>query len=118
MVDQARRRGRTSLRQVSASFTEKTHALTAGSHGRPVLDGGRELTWHAAAVARLAEQLPILDHHLAAQDHDRRPAVDFPAVPRAVVGAVEVLGAERMPDGGIEHDDVGVAARGEHALRG
>jgi hypothetical protein len=61
--------------------------VEAGSHRGAVLDGGGELARHAAAVARLAAELAILDDDLAAQDHDRRPAVHLPAVPRTVVGA-------------------------------
>ena len=58
-------------------------------------------------------------HQRTARDCHRLaggPAVHPPSVPGAVVGAVEVRGAQRAPDGGIEHDHVGVAARGERAF--
>jgi len=42
----------------------------------------------------------------------------LPALPRAVVGHVEVVARERLLERRVEQDEVGVAARREHALRG
>src|SRR5262249_22718978 len=65
-------------------------ARSPALHARPVLDLRRELRRHAAAVARLARELAVVGRQLAAQDDRRRPAVHLPAVPRAVVRAVQL----------------------------
>src|SRR5262245_5186574 len=62
----------------------------AALDGGTVLDGGGELGGHTPAVTRLREELAVGDGHLAAQDDRCRPAVHLPAVPGAVIGAVQV----------------------------
>src|SRR5262245_52674018 len=90
--------------------------LTRGSDVGAVLDGHSELAGGAAAVARAAEERAAVDRDGAAEQDDLGPAVHLPAVPRAVVGSVQVARPEGPPHGGVEHDEVRVAAHGDGAF--
>ena len=87
------------------------------SEERPREDVGVELARDEPAEARLGVQPAVLDDDAAAQDRRRRPARDRPALPRAVVAVVvQVVHRDRALDVRIPEDEVGVAARRDHAL--
>ena len=66
---------------------------------------------------RVGVQPAVLHDDAAAQDRCRRPARDVPALPRAVVAVVmQVVHRDRALDVRIPEDEVGVAARRDHAL--
>src|SRR5262249_24922860 len=69
-----------------------------------------------AAVRRIAEELAVLDDHLATQNRRDRPPVDVPALPHAVVGRVEITEAQALADTRVDHGDVGVAPRRDRTL--
>src|SRR5207244_5437492 len=68
--------------------------------------------------ARRAGMRAVTHDNLAAQYREHRPARDGPALPRAVVGHVEVVLDERLAHAGIDEYEVGVAAGRDDALLG
>src|SRR5262245_60336956 len=97
----------TRARRIVAYLSWRAPRLPAGS----VRDRGGGLAGATPPVAGAAAGLPVVDRYLAAQDDHGRPAVHLPAVPRAVVGAVKLCGAQRAAQGVIEDHEIGVAAR-------
>src|SRR5438445_7750475 len=79
-------------------------------------DHGVDAPPDEASVPRLTEHPAVVSDDPAPQEGHHRPARDLPALPRAVVGDVEVLPRERLADPGVDEDEVGVAPRRDHAL--
>src|SRR3989304_3311984 len=67
---------------------------------------------------RLTKKCSAIDHYLAAQYRHLRPTRHFMALPRAVVGFMQILDAHSTLHVWIENDEIGVAADGYCALTG
>src|SRR6516225_10463307 len=92
-----------------ASAVHKRDRAKPRSQGRSIPGSLRNLSLKILAVLRAAEILAILHHHLTPQDRHDRPGKDVVALPRGVVGLVQVCGAYLAAPCGIEDRDVGVA---------
>src|SRR5439155_12548113 len=102
---------------VAPSCVFRNQSLTPeGSADGPAENGGIDLALKQAAVGGAAQELAALGDDLAAQERHHRPARDRPPFPGAVVAHVEVLAGERPLHAGVDQDEVGVAAGGDHAL--
>src|SRR6202035_637864 len=53
---------------------------------------------HQLAEAQLGVEPPVLDDHLAAQHRHRRPSLDLPVLPGAVVGYMKILALKAPGD--------------------
>ncbi len=100
---------------------DKRIGVAVGLRRRPPPPGSAGLTDgtggdEAAGVPR-ADPVAVLHEHLSAQHGRRHAARELPAVPEAVVaGGVQLVEADRVPGRGVDEDQVGVAADGDHAL--
>src|SRR5207247_8752095 len=76
---------------------------------RPPQDLGRDPAADQPPGARVADEAAPLDDDPAAEDRGHGPALDRPALPRAVVAHVKILARERLTDRRIDEDEVRVA---------
>src|SRR3984893_11455852 len=90
----------------------KQRSFTAARalHGGARADAVGNLAGEELAVAEAREELAVLHHDLAAQDRHARPGRHFVALPRRVVGLVQILLAQYPPGARVEQHDVGVRA--------
>src|SRR5580765_2838734 len=87
-------------------------SLARRSYGRPPQHVARDPPPEPATGVGLPDEGAVVDDDLAAQDRHHRVALALEAVPDAVVGVGVQLGeADRLPQGGIDQDQVRVAAR-------
>src|SRR4030095_12896672 len=61
-----------------------------------------DLASNELPIAGRAQQLAIRHHDFPSQDHRRRPALDLPASPGAVIPHVQIAHAQRLLDGRID----------------
>src|SRR5262245_21052351 len=71
----------------------------------------RNLALKILTILRASEIPAILHHHLTPQDCHDRPGKDVVALPRGVVGLVQICGEYLAAPCRIEDRDVGVALR-------
>src|SRR5207249_1417602 len=83
---------------------------------RPPQDLGRDPAADQPPGARVADEAAPLDDDPAAEDRGHGPALDRPALPRAVVAHVKILARERLKDRRIDEDEVRVAPGGDDTL--
>src|SRR5690606_16756313 len=75
---------------------ERDRLKVRGLYRRTAQDRLGDGAAQAPAAARLGCKLPILHDDLAVLDRHRRPAYNLPALPRAVVGLMQVFLAEGL----------------------
>src|SRR6266511_1611210 len=80
--------------------------LAGGAAQDPRVDLARE----ELAIGGAAEQLAVIGDDAPAENGDDGPARDLPAFPGAVVGDVEIVLRERLPDARVDDCEIGVAA--------
>src|SRR5262245_33242005 len=101
-------------RDPGGPYGEKFQARTQGgppSADRALEDGGVDPPGQAAPGARATQEPAALHDQRPPQHGHHRPTRDLPALPRAIVGDVEIVASERLLDARIDEGQVGVAPR-------
>src|SRR5579871_3923720 len=90
--------------------------MSPPSESLTIEDFSRDLSLEVAPVPRAGEILPVLHHDLAAQYRHHWPREDVVALPRRIIGLMQVGCGDLAAPGRIEDRDVGIAADGDRSL--
>src|SRR5215831_20601338 len=104
------------MRPGSARAAPREPRPVRRSQHRPGDDRRRNFALEVLAPTLASEEAAVLDGYLAAQNRHHGPGEDVVALPRRVVGLVQVLRAHLAATGGVENRDIGIAARRDGTL--